>query len=62
MSNLQAEQEAAPKQSAQWVDELEIPDDVRAVMIKECFLKGVPIQDLVRKWVLEKAFQMTGAN
>jgi formylmethanofuran:tetrahydromethanopterin formyltransferase len=62
MSNLQAATKENFAPTAQWVDELEIPDDVRAVMIKECFLTGVPIQELVRKWVLEKAFQMTGAN
>lgn len=43
------------------IEELDLPEDRRAAMSREAMRRGVPVNLLVKEWLLEKADQLIAA-
>ncbi len=43
------------------IEELELPEERRAALSREAMRRGVPVNQLVKEWLLEKADQLIAA-
>lgn len=43
------------------IEDLELPEERRAVLSREAMRRGIPVNQLVKEWLLEKADQILSA-